>query len=210
MERTPQPQPPSHTSGSGSSSTRSSQLSEGEWLQPDDVPMLGATSPWQPTVYDPYGGLPRREDLDVYNTSQPLPPPAHEHDLRATYRSFRGVVLSTQSWGVQWPEATDTSVKRWIQRALKADDGDDAFTPSPQAPHQPPAASSGGEGRTKPRRRRPVRAPVKQPAQPPPTQQKRQHQSRAATAQPPGVDDHAPATAPAPAPAPPGSGEAEQ
>ncbi|AYU80323.1 hypothetical protein LDHU3_28.2220:CDS1 [Leishmania donovani] len=111
-----------------------------QWLFPDADPSAVSA---QPFVCDPYGGVPRREDYDPCNTAQPPPPRTHDHDMQATFRSFRGVVLSTQSWGVQWTEATDTSVKRWVQRALKVDDVEDPSSSSPWAPSSPRAASSG-------------------------------------------------------------------
>jgi hypothetical protein len=74
-----------------------------------------------PFTYDPYGGVPRREDKDPYNTSQPPPPPKYKDDLRPTACSFRDVVLSTQSWGARYPEPTETSIKRWVRRSVRAE-----------------------------------------------------------------------------------------
>ncbi|KAG5474400.1 hypothetical protein LSCM1_03182 [Leishmania martiniquensis] len=116
-------------------STDDSRASEEQpqWLFPDADPIAATAEPF---VCDPYGGVPRREDYDPYNTARPPPPRAHDEDMQPTFRSFRSVVLSTQSWGAQWTDATDTSVRRWVQRALKANDVGD--------PSSPRAAPSGG------------------------------------------------------------------
>ncbi|KAG5475074.1 hypothetical protein CUR178_04524 [Leishmania enriettii] len=105
-----------------------------EWLFPDADPIAVSAEPF---VRDPYGGVPRREDYDPYNTARPPPPQAHDQDMQPTFRSFRGVVLSTQSWGAQWTDATDTSVRRWVQRALKANDVEDPSSPRAAPPGGP-------------------------------------------------------------------------
>ncbi|CAJ1029937.1 hypothetical protein NXY56_004418 [Leishmania guyanensis] len=161
-------------------SSASSQASEEQpqWLFPDADPNAVSA---QPFVCDPYGGLPRREDYDPYNTTRP-PPRTNDNDMQATFRSFRSVVLSTQSWGVQWTDATDTSVKRWVQRALKADDMKDPSAPSPWTPSSPRAASPGGpknnvarEHRESAPRAPPMTASTAVPQRDSPTPQRRQH-----------------------------------
>lgn len=107
------------------------------YIKPEKVPIETL-----PFVYDPYGGIPRREDLDPYNTSMPLPRPTHDNDLQPTFRSFRDVILSMQSWGVRYPEPTDTSIKRWARRALRADARAQALREQQLAGAPPPAATS--------------------------------------------------------------------
>lgn len=132
------------------------------WLVPDTDP--AAVVP-RPFAYDPYGGLPRREDYDPFNTTGP-PPPPHPLDLSPGFRSFRKVVLSTQSWGVQWGEATDTSVKRWVVRAHKGDDREERCSLSQPASSSPQGASSSGDPSTENSERDGV--PHAQVAPPPP------------------------------------------
>ncbi|KPA85312.1 hypothetical protein ABB37_01646 [Leptomonas pyrrhocoris] len=121
-------------------------LDRSRYIRPRQVPVESL-----PFVYDPYGGLPRREDLDPYNTSQPPPRPAHLSGMQpsSTTMSFRDVVLSMQSWGAQWPEATETSVKRWARRALRAE-GPILARRGDRPLHPPPAASSSAPAQEEP------------------------------------------------------------
>lgn len=69
-------------------------------------------------MYDPYGGIPRREDLDEYDTTYPTQRQVNDFDFYPSYRSFRDLVLSTQSLGAVYPTATLTSIKKWSRRAV--------------------------------------------------------------------------------------------
>ncbi|KAG5500486.1 hypothetical protein JKF63_03580 [Porcisia hertigi] len=150
------------------------------WLYPDADPIALSARAF---VCDPYGGIPRREDYDLYNTTQRPPPRTHDNDMQATFRTFRDVVLSTQSWGVQWTDATDTSVKRWVRRALKDADVED--TPSSASWVPPPlrTASSGDpsnanwtrEHRETPTSAPPIKHPPTLPQTHSPAGQRRQH-----------------------------------
>lgn len=95
--------------------------------------------------YDPYGGLPRREDWDAYDTAHQLPP-AHPLDLQPNAMSFRDLVLGMHSLGARCPRPSETSVKRWAKRALNHGQG----KPQQQQQQEQEQSESDGEAGPKP------------------------------------------------------------
>lgn len=88
---------------------------------------------------DPYGGIPRREDVEEMQAPmyQPSRVVTNEFDMYASFMSFRDVVLSTQGLAAVHALPSETSVKRWARRALQ--------TAPPQTSKSQPAATNNAD-----------------------------------------------------------------